>query len=201
MARTSKYSKPKAAAAPSGRVWQAALYVRLSREDGDKVESESILSQKAYLQDFLKGRSDLRLYQIYVDDGWSGTNFDRPQFLSMIEDIRARRVDCVIVKDLSRFGRNYIESGRYLETFFPMMRVRFISVNDHIDSYADPGSLGNMIVPMKNVMNDEYCRDISTKVRSSLNIRRSQGKFIGSFAAYGCDYSGVPQIQLSQGHM
>lgn len=185
MARTSEYSKPQAAAAPSGRVWQAALYVRLSREDGDKVESESILSQKAYLQDFLKGRSDLRLYQIYVDDGWSGTNFDRPQFLSMIEDIRARRVNCVIVKDLSRFGRNYIESGRYLETFFPMMRVRFISVNDHIDSYADPGSLGNMIVPMKNVMNDEYCRDISTKVRSSLNIRRSQGKFIGSFAAYG----------------
>jgi len=185
MARTSKYFEKNQAPSSAAKVWKTALYVRLSREDGDKPESESVNSQKAFLANFLLSHSDLEFYRLYVDDGWSGTNFERPQFKTMIEDIRAGAVNCVVVKDLSRFGRNYIEAGRYLETFFPMMRVRFIAVNDNIDSYSDPRSINNAIVPMKNVMNDEYCRDISMKVRSSLDTRRAQGKFIGAFAAYG----------------
>lgn len=185
MARKSKHTITGRAQAATAKLWQTALYVRLSREDGDKAESESIRSQKDYLQDYLSYHQDLIAYKIYVDDGWSGTNFQRPQFSAMIEDIQEEKVNCVLVKDLSRFGRNYIEAGHYLETFFPMNRVRFISINDHIDSYENPASVANVIVPMKNVMNDEYCRDISMKVRSSLNIRREQGKFIGSFATYG----------------
>ena len=185
MARNSKYNQQSQSQSSSAKTWQTALYVRLSREDGDRPESESIISQKAYLQDYLRTHKDLTEYKVYADDGWSGTNFDRPQFICMIDDIKAGKVNCVLVKDLSRFGRNYIESGRYLETFFPLMNVRFISINDHIDSYEDPNSVSNVMVPMKNVMNDEYCRDISSKVRSSLDIRRSQGKFIGSFATYG----------------
>lgn len=185
MARKSKYNRTNQPQSSAAKLWQTALYVRLSREDGDKLESESIISQKAYLQDYLQSHKDLVQYRVYADDGWTGTNFDRPQFLAMIDDIKAGRVNCVLVKDLSRFGRNYVESGRYLETFFPLMGIRFISVNDHIDSYADPNSLSNIMIPMKNVMNDEYCRDISNKVRSSLDIRRSQGKYIGSFATYG----------------
>ena len=185
MARKSKYNQINQSQSSAAKTWQTALYVRLSREDGDKLESESIISQKAYLQDYLQTHKDLIQYKVYADDGWSGTNFDRPQFLAMIDDIKAGKVNCVLVKDLSRFGRNYIESGRYLETFFPLMNVRFIAINDHIDSYEDPNSVSNVMVPMKNVMNDEYCRDISNKVRSSLDIRRSQGKFIGSFATYG----------------
>jgi len=185
MARKSKYNCISQTQPSDAKVWQTALYLRLSREDGDKAESESIASQRDYLQDYLRTHQDLIQYKVYADDGWSGTNFDRPQFTAMIEDIKTGKVNCVLVKDLSRFGRNYIEAGRYLETFFPLMNIRFIAVNDHIDSYADPTSVSNIMLPMRNVMNDEYCRDISGKVRSSLDIRRSQGKFIGSFSSYG----------------
>lgn len=103
----------------------------------------------------------------------------------MITDIKNRSVNCVIVKDLSRFGRNYIEVGRYIETTFPLLDIRFISVTDSVDSYKNPQSVNNIIIPFKNLINDEYCRDISNKVRSSLDMKRKQGKFIGSFASYG----------------
>lgn len=168
-----------------GLVWRAGRYFRLSREDGDKVESESIESQRGISKDWLASNADISIVDDYIDDGWSGTNFDRPGFQRMLEDIQEKRIDCVIVKDLSRFGRNYIEVGRYLEMVFPRYNVRFIAINDRIDSYEDPYSINNAIVPFKNVMNDEYCRDISNKVRSSLTTRRKQGKFIGSFAPYG----------------
>lgn len=185
MARKSKYDQTKQAQAAAAKLWPTALYVRLSREDGDKLESESILSQKAYLQSYIEAHPDLSYYKTYVDDGWTGTNFDRPGFQAMLEDIRAGKVHCVLVKDLSRFGRDYIEVGRYIQTFFPMMRVRFISINDHMDSFADPDSVSSILLPVKSLINDEYCRDISKKIRSSLDIRRTQGKFIGSFATYG----------------
>ena len=185
MARTSKYSEINNKVQSAEKIWQAALYVRLSREDGDKIESESVISQKALLQDFIAKQEDIDLYKIYVDDGWSGTNFERPQFLNMMEDMKEHKINCVIVKDLSRFGRNYIEAGQYLEKVFPLMGTRFISVSDSLDSVKNPSSMNNVFVPFKNIMNDEYCRDISNKVRSSLNIRRQQGKFIGSFAAFG----------------
>ena len=185
MSRTSKYALEAISATSGLKVWKAALYVRLSREDGDKEESDSVSNQRALLNDFAALQEDIEVYDVYVDDGWSGTNFERPDFLRMMQDIKGRLVDCVVVKDLSRFGRNYIEVGQYIEKVFPFMDVRFISVNDMLDSVKNPQAMNNLIVPFKNIINDEYCRDISNKVRSSLDMKRKQGKFIGSFATYG----------------
>ena len=185
MARISKYATANVASAQKESFWRAGLYIRLSREDGDKPESESVASQKALLEGFLAQREDLRLYDYYIDDGWSGTDFDRPSFQRMLADVTGKKINCVVVKDLSRFGRNYVEAGKYLETVFPLFGVRFIALNDQIDNVTNPQSMNTVIVPFKNIMNDEYCRDISMKVRSALDIRRKQGKFIGAFAGYG----------------
>lgn len=184
MARTSKYQSGSNALLFTD-IWNAGLYIRLSKEDGDKPESESISSQKAILEGFISEHPEINLYEVYIDDGWSGTDFNRPAFQRMLTDIADKKINCVIVKDLSRFGRNYVEAGKYLETVFPLFKIRFISVNDNIDGSENPQSVNNVIVPFKNIINDEYCRDISMKVRSALDIRRRQGKFIGSFAAYG----------------
>lgn len=167
------------------KIWQAALYVRLSREDGDKEESDSVINQKELLQQYVALEPDIVIHDVYMDDGWSGTNFERPDFIRMMTDIRNDEVDCVIVKDLSRFGRNYIDVGQYIEKIFPLMNIRFISVTDNLDSVKNPQTMNNIIVPFKNLINDEYCRDISNKVRSSLDMKRKQGKHIGSFACYG----------------
>ena len=113
---------------------RAGLYYRLSREDGDKRESDSISNQRNLLQSYLKQHSDISFIQEYVDDGYSGTNFERPGFIQMMEDAKSNRINCIIVKDLSRFGRNYIETGRYLERVFPLMGIRFISVTDNYDT-------------------------------------------------------------------
>lgn len=183
MARKSKYTP--LSAKKGTRQWKPALYLRLSREDGDKVESDSIANQRALLSEFAASPEGFAAPEFYQDDGFTGTNFDRPGFQSMLEDLKRGKCNCVIVKDLSRLGRNYIEVGEYLEHIFPLLGVRFISVNDRVDSWLDPQSMNNLIVPFKNIINDEYCRDISNKVRASLDIKRRQGKFIGSFASYG----------------
>lgn len=173
------------------KVWQAALYVRLSREDGDKEESDSVVNQKDLLLQFVSLEPDIRMYDIYMDDGWSGTNFERPDFIRMMSDMKEKKINCVIVKDLSRFGRNYIDVGQYIEKIFPLMDIRFISIADNLDSFKNPQTMNNIMVPFKNLINDEYCRDISNKVRSSLDMKRKQGKHIGSFACYG--YKKDPQ--------
>lgn len=168
----------------------AAIYLRLSREDGDIVDggktvSDSIANQKALALDFLKSNPDIELHDIYIDDGYSGVNFNRPDFQRMLKDVREGMVNCIIVKDLSRFARNYIESGRFIEKIFPSLGVRFIAIIDGYDS-SKSGEYGyNMIVPFKNLMNDAYGRDISVKVRSNMNARRKNGEFVGAFAAYG----------------
>lgn len=163
----------------------AADYLRLSREDGDKAESDSIRNQRELITDFVKQHPDIKLVDEYVDDGYSGTNFERPDFQRLLEDIKKKKVNCIIVKDLSRLGRNYIETGRYLEKIFPFLGVRFISVTDHYDSANEKGEADQIIIPFKNLINDAYCRDISIKIRSQLDIKRKKGKFIGSFACYG----------------
>ncbi len=183
MARKSKYGQPSAKL--STDLWKPALYIRLSREDGDREESNSIASQRELLTEFTDAQTDMTAPRLYTDDGCTGTDFERPDFQRMIGDLRAGIVNCVIVKDLSRFGRNYVGVGEYLEHVFPLLGVRFISVGDHVDSYLDPRSVNSLIVPFKNIINDEYCRDISNKVRASLDLKRRQGKFIGSFASYG----------------
>ncbi|MEY8392710.1 recombinase family protein [Lachnospiraceae bacterium 45-W7] len=175
----------------NSKVYQAAIYLRLSREDGDvaegsKLVSNSISNQKALIMDFLKSHTEIKVHSVYADDGYSGVNFDRPDFQRMLEDIRKGIINCVIVKDLSRFGRNYIEAGRYIEKIFPMLGVRFIAVTDNYDSMAAAGGYGSdMVVPFKNLINDAYCRDISIKIRSHLEMKRKKGEYIGAFAVYG----------------
>lgn len=163
----------------------AAIYLRLSSDDGDKAESDSIRNQRSLLQDFVSKHSELSLIEEYVDDGYSGANFERPAFQRMIEDVRNHKINCIIVKDLSRLGRNYIETGRYLEKIFPVLGVRFIAVNDHYDSADTKNNADQIIVPFKNLINDAYCRDISMKIRSQLEIKRKKGEFTGSYASYG----------------
>ena len=174
---------------PVDRIYHAAIYVRLSKEDGDasgtaKAESNSISNQKNLIRDFLKDKNDIIVVSERVDDGYSGSNFDRPGFQMMMEDIKRGTVDCVIVKDLSRFGREYIDSGKYIERLFPALGVRFIAVNDHIDS-KEEGGRDDIVVPFKNLMNDAYCRDISIKIRSHLEVKRKNGEYIGAFTPYG----------------
>lgn len=172
-----------------GKIYHAAVYLRLSREDGDVVSggrqvSNSISNQKELVMDYVQSHQDIRVQSVYTDDGYSGVNFERPEFQKMLNAIREGVVDCVIVKDLSRFGRNYIESGRYIEKIFPMLGVRFIAITDNYDSLNN--DVGNdMIIPFKNLINDAYCRDISVKIRSHMDIKRRNGEYIGPFAAYG----------------
>ena len=181
MARKSKYEPQKL----STVLWKPALYIRLSREDGDREESNSIASQRELLTEFANTQTDMAAPRLYVDDGYTGTDFDRPDFRRMMHDLRAGIVNCVIVKDLSRLGRNYVKVGEYLEHTFPLLNVRFIALSERIDSVADPRSADSLIVPFRNILNDEYAHDISNKVRASLDLKRRQGKFIGSFASYG----------------
>lgn len=165
----------------------AAMYLRLSKEDAGagRAESNSIGNQRELIKDFIHGRQDIELYDIYVDDGFSGSNFDRPEFKRMISDIGSGKVNCVIVKDLSRFGRDYIESGRYIQKIFPALSVRFIAVTDHYDSIKADVSESGIILPVKNFINDSYCRDISAKVKSQFGVKRKNGECIAPFAPYG----------------
>lgn len=169
--------------------YDTALYLRLSKEDGDvasgsKNESNSIANQKSLIMDYLQSRPEFRVVSIREDDGFSGTDFKRPAFQAMMEDVKKGVINCIIVKDLSRFGRNYIEVGRYLEKLFPMLGIRFIAVNDNYDS-LEADTAHDIVVPFKNLINDSYCRDLSVKIRSHLAIKRKNGEFIGAFACYG----------------
>ena len=167
------------------KIWNATLYLRLSRDDGDKEESGSITGQRELLRDYISQHPELREYAIRIDDGFSGSTFERPGFQKMIEDVKAGRTDCIVVKDLSRFGRNYLDAGEYIEKIFPFLGVRFIAVNDNYDSLGERKSSDDLIIPFKNLINEAYCRDISMKIRSQLEIKRKNGQFLGSFAAFG----------------
>ena len=162
--------------------WNTAGYLRLSREDGDKAESDSIANQRKLLEQYLAARPELHLVEFYQDDGYTGTSFDRPAFRRMEADIEEGRINCVLVKDLSRFGRDYIEMGRYLERVFPARGVRFIAVNDHVDSRQ---GRYDMLLPMKNIFNTQYARDISDKVRAAIHTKQQRGEFVGAFPSYG----------------
>lgn len=166
-------------------LYDADLYLRLSREDGDKAESESIAGQRDLLLSFLENHPEIRLHKIRVDDGYSGVNFDRPDFIKMMESVKSKEVNCIIVKDFSRLGRNFIETGKYIEKLFPVMGVRFIAVNENYDSAEPKKASDGLLIPVKNLMNDAYCRDTSIKIRSQLSIKRKKGECIAPFAVYG----------------
>jgi DNA invertase Pin-like site-specific DNA recombinase len=164
------------------RVWKAGLYTRLSREDGDKAESNSIANQREILASYIARTPGLHPQMTYIDDGCTGTNFDRPGFQAMLRDIQRGAIDCVVVKDLSRFGRDYIDAGYYLERWLPAHGVRFIAVADGIDTCT---GAYDMLLPMKNVFNEQYARDISKKIRASIRAKQERGDFVGAFPSYG----------------
>ena len=163
--------------------FRVGLYIRLSREDGDKEESSSVTNQREILKRYVSEQENFFIVKEYVDDGWTGTNFDRPKFKEMIEDIEAGIIDTVITKDLSRLGRERLGVGHYTEIYFPEHNVRYIALLDNIDTYIDSGM--NDMAPFKGVINDMYVRDISKKIRSSLTERRKAGNFLGVTAPYG----------------
>ena len=166
-------------------IYNAGLYCRLSREDenfnGNR-QSESIKNQTDFLT-LHAIENGWNIFDIYTDDGYSGTNFDRPDFKRLICDIEDNKVNLVVTKDLSRLGRDYIETGWYLEKYFPEKNIRFIAVNDGIDTFSE--SSNNDIGPFKSVINDMYAKDISKKVIAVFRLKATAGEFIGAFAPYG----------------
>ena len=162
--------------------YHAALYIRLSKEDESEGPSQSVQNQESLLREFVQ-QHRLSVYDTYVDDGWSGTNFDRPSFQRMIADIEAKKVNMVITKDLSRLGRDYILTGHYMERYFPEHRVRYISLLDGIDTGVD--STANDITPFRAIMNDMYAKDISKKIKSVKRDKQRKGQFIGGKPVYG----------------
>jgi DNA invertase Pin-like site-specific DNA recombinase len=147
------------------------------------MESDSVANQRKLIDNFIENQPDIEAVSERVDDGVSGIIFDRKAFKEMMADIEAGKINCVIVKDLSRLGREYIETGRYLRRIFPAYGVRFIAINDNLDTLRDSGD--DLVVSVKSIINDAYCRDISVKTRSSLNVKRSHGDYVGACPVYG----------------
>mgnify|MGYP006070600461 FL=1 len=167
-----------------GALWDAGLYGRLSVLDNGKVDGEPIESQIAIIEQYVAGHPELKIVERYIDNGYTGTNFDRPNWERMMADVRSGRINCIIVKDLSRLGRNYIETGRFLERICPKLGIRFISVNDNYDT-AEIKSQDEFAASLKNIVNDHYAKDISLKSGSALKAKRQRGEYIGSYAPHG----------------
>ncbi len=163
--------------------FKAIKYIRLSYTDDKTVESNSVSNQRKLIDDFLAQHPEIEVVCEKVDDGYSGVLYDRPAFLEMMEMIKSGEANCVIVKDLSRLGREYIETGRYLRRVFPAYGIRFIAINDNVDTLNDEPD--DLTVSVKNIINEAYSRDISVKTRSALDIKRRSGDFVGAFTVYG----------------
>ena len=162
------------------------IYVRLSIENSGKDDDgDSIENQTSICKEYVEEHPDLKLYDIYEDNGKKGTNFDRPEFNRLMDDIRAGKVKCVLVKDLSRFGRDYIEASEYLEKIFPFLGVRFISITDGYDSLTAGDAEGALMIPLKNMINDVYAKDISRKIITSFRARQEKGEYLPAFPPYG----------------
>lgn len=189
MARTKRkvnaISPPKVPPSSKQRVYNTAGYVRLSVEDSGKPGADTIEAQKELVLGYIGAQPDMAFSALYCDNGRTGTNFERPGFEQLMEDVRTGKIDCIVVKDLSRFGRNYKETGNYLERIFPLLDVRFVAVNDHFDTLTAERSSDGYIIPLKNVMNEVYSKDISKKIIPALATKQQNGEFIGTWAAYG----------------
>ena len=188
MARKSRKTTGAIIEAPvqESNYFSTAIYVRLSIENSGKDDDgDSIANQISFCKAYLAEHTDLKIYGIYEDNGEKGTNFDRPEFKRMMDDIRSGKVKCVLVKDLSRFGRDYIEVGEYLEKIFPFMGIRFISITDGYDSLTCDDAEGALMIPLKNMINDVYAKDISRKIITSFRARQEKGEFLPAFAPYG----------------
>ncbi len=189
MARTKRKINPLVqeteSTASAKKIYKTAAYVRLSVEDSGKPGADTIEGQKTLLTSFIESKSDMELVSLFCDNGRTGTDFDRPQFEKMMEEVRKGRINCIVVKDLSRFGRNYKETGNYLERIFPFLGVRFIAVNDNFDTLTAERTQDGYIVPLKNLINEVYSKDISKKIDAALTVKQQRGEFIGAWAPYG----------------
>lgn len=184
MARKSRKSKDLAAKAAPQVIYRAGLYARLSVDKGEE-SRDSIANQLSLMEEYIKNKADITLCERYIDIGQSGTNFARGGFHRLLDDIRKGQINCVVVKDLSRFGRNHIETGSYLEEVFPLLGVRFIAVTDQYDSLDRGQDHQELLLPLRNIVNELYARDISLKVVSQLRVKQAKGEYLGSFAPYG----------------
>ena len=170
------------------RRWRLGIYIRLSKEDlkKGKDDSNSVKNQRDLLNDFYRRNIDeFESITEYVDDGHTGTDANREDFQRLLADVMSGKINCVIVKDLSRFARNYSDAGSLIDNLFVQMGVRFISLAENVDSYKNPDSVSNIIVPITNVMNDNYCYQTSKKIRQVFDYKRRNGQYIGAFAPYG----------------
>lgn len=185
MARTSRKNPVAIVAKPEKiEIFQTAIYLRLSLEDNQKKDADSLANQQALLMKYVEARPFLQLVGIYTDNGCTGTDFDRPQFKQMMEDARSGKINCIVVKDLSRLGRNYVEAGDYLEKIFPFLGVRFIAVNDNYDS-SNINSSDQLVASLKNLVNDAYAKDLSRKISTAMQEKRRRGDFVGAYEPYG----------------
>ena len=177
-----KTKTPKTAA----RVYRAASYARLSVDDESYGTSGSVLNQHAMIRDFADANGGLSIVAEYSDDGFSGSTFEnRPGWGGLLADVEAGKIDCIVVKDLSRLGRNYLDVSRYLDQVFPALGVRVVAITDGYDSAAEKTPADALMLPVKNLFNDMYCRDASAKTKASLSAKRRRGEFVGAFAPYG----------------
>lgn len=167
------------------KTWNCASYTRLSKEDKDSTISNSITNQKNLIKEYIESTPGIRLSLEIEDDGYSGVDFLRPGFQKLLEEIKLGNINCIVVKDLSRFGRNYLEVGDYLDKIFPFMGVRFIAINDNYDSNNERTSSDEVIIPFKNLMNETYLRDTSIKIRSQFEIKRKKGELVSAYAPFG----------------
>ena len=200
MSRKSRYEIVTPQAPP--KRWKIGAYIRLSREDEDirGVNSESVETQKRIIDKHINGLEDAELVGYYIDDGYSGTSLERPDFRRLQADYENKVINCIIVKDLSRLARNNEDAGKLIFVIFPFYNIRFISVNDKVDSFLAPNSVHNLTIHFKNIMNDEYSRDLSKKVRSASAARRRRGEFLGAFAPYGYkkDTENIHQLVIDE---
>lgn len=167
------------------RIYHTGGYTRLSVEDSKKPGSDTIKNQNELVRKYIASQEDMKFCGMYCDNGHSGIHFERPEFERLMKDVKAGRIDCIVVKDLSRFGRNYRETGNYLERIFPYLDVRFVSVLDHFDTMTAERADEGYLIPLKNIMNEMYSKDISKKVGTAYVIRQQRGEFIGAWAPYG----------------
>ena len=187
MARTSKKNKERAGLSVNvkpSKMYSVGIYARLS-VDANERKNESIETQIEIAKTFISRQKDMVIFDCYTDIGKTGTNFEREGFERMMRDVRMRKIDCIIVKDLSRFGRNHIETGNYIEKIFPFMGVRFIAVTDNFDSMNVSGQNETLGVNLKNLVNEMYAKDIAVKVKSSRQAKWEQGSYTGGVAPYG----------------
>ena len=167
------------------RQWQFGVYTRRSFDDCDDNESNTIKNQKKLIDDYLIKENNITIFDYYIDDGYTGTNFNRPDFKRMLQDIYTGKINGIIFKDFSRFGRNHKEAGKYIEEIFPMYNLRIISILDNVDSFLDPDSIESLIIPIKNLMNENYSRDLSKKVSSAYITMAKSGQYVSGTPPYG----------------